>query len=284
MANIGIVGYGIVGKATDYSFKKGNHILFYDKFKKKDVLAGTLKRGLPLEKVVNHSEFIFVCLPTPFSESGQSIDLTIMNENIEEITKKTNNTDKIIIIKSTVIPGTTEGYSEKYKDTHFCFNPEFLTEANYLEDATNPDRIVIGANNDNIRLRVIDLYRNTFPETLIHPTSLTAAEVVKYMANAFLSTKVMFANEINSLCEKLGVEYGDVKKMVVADERIYDSHLDVTSEKGFGGKCFPKDIIALIGLYKSLGVDSSLLETVWKKNLRIRKVKDWEGILFTKSK
>ncbi len=271
MSNIGIIGYGIVGKATAYGFKDGNNIKYYDKYKDSD----------SLRDVVKFSEFIFVCLPTPYKKD--KIDLSIMDENIDKIAELSKNTDKIIIIKSSVVPGTTRNYSKKYKNNKFCFNPEFLTEANYLEDFVNADRIVIGADNDKIGLRVINLYRERFPKTPIYNTDLTTAEMVKYMANCLLATKVIFANEIYDLCEKLGIEYEEVKKMVSADRRIGATHLDVTSARGFGGKCFPKDIIALIGLYKELGIDSSLLETFWRKNLRIRKIRYWEEIPFVKS-
>ena len=283
MANIGIVGYGIVGKATDYGFRRDNNVIFYDKYKEEDVLDGVRKVSLPLEELVDISKFIFVCLPTLFSESRQTIDLKIIDENIKNITKKTNGTDKIVVIKSTVIPGTTRRYTKEYNGTNFCFNPEFLTEANYLQDAINPDRIIIGTDDDKIKLKLADLYRNTFPKTPMFLTDSTTAEMVKYMANTYLSMKVIFANEIFDLCERLGVKYEEVKRMVVADRRIEDTHLDVTSEKGFGGKCFPKDIVALIGLCKEFGVDASLLEVVWNKNLRIRKYKDWEEIPFVKS-
>ena len=87
MANIGIIGYGIVGKATDYGLNKDNKIKFYDKYKSEDVLNGVLKKGSSMEEVVDFAEFIFICLPTPFSESGQSIDLSIMDENIGKIAK-----------------------------------------------------------------------------------------------------------------------------------------------------------------------------------------------------
>src|SRR3990167_4323379 len=94
----------------------------------------------------------------------------------------------------------------------------------------------------------------------------------------FLTAKVIFANEMFDLCEQLGIKYEEMKKMVVADYRIFDSHLDITTQRGFGGKCFPKDTVALLGLARELGVELSVLETAWKKNLKIRKVRDWEEI------
>jgi len=272
MSNIGIIGFGIVGKAVEYGFRGGdNKIKYYDKYKESD----------GLKDVVDFSEFIFVCLPTPYKDNR--IDLSIMDENIKEIAGFIKGTEKIVVIKSSVVPGTTRNYANLYKDCNFSFNPEFLTEANYLEDFVNSDRIVIGADNDKIRLRVTDLYRDRFPYTEIFLTDLTSAEMVKYMANCFLATKVIFANEVYDLCLKLGINYDEVKKMVAADKRVGKSHLDVTTVRGFGGKCFPKDIVALIGLFEDLGVDSSLLNAVWNKNLRIRKVRDWEDIPFVKS-
>ncbi|MEK9153551.1 MAG: UDP-glucose 6-dehydrogenase, partial [Patescibacteria group bacterium] len=96
----------------------------------------------------------------------------------------------------------------------------------------------------------------------------------KYVANTFLATKVIFANQIYDLCNKLGIKYEEVKAMTVADRRIYDSHLDITTERGFGGKCFPKDIVALLGFGKKLHINLDLFSTVWKINKKIRRVKD----------
>lgn len=270
--NIGICGFGIVGRAVEYGFKKYCDIKYYDKYQESDTL----------EDVVKFANHVFVCLPTPYKDN--KIDLTIMNENIDEISCYARNTDKIITIKSTVVPGTTREYAKKYPDCHFCFNPEFLTEANYLEDFVNADRIIVGADNDKIRVWVMDLYRmHGFSKIPIFDTDLTTAEMVKYMANCFLATKVIFANEMYDLCEKLGIKYEEVKKMVVADKRIHDSHLDITTSRGFGQKCLPKDLVAMIGRFDELGIDCSLLKAVWQKNLRIRKVRDWEEIPFVKS-
>jgi len=267
--NIGIIGKGIVGNAVEYGFKKFCDIKYYDKFQESDTL----------ESVVKFAEHIFVCLPTLYKDN--KIDLSIIDENMEEISYYAKSTDKIITIKSTVVPGTTRNYSKKYPDCNFCFNPEFLTEANYLEDFVNTDRVVVGSDNDRVRIRVMDLYRmHGFSKTPIFGTDLTTAEMVKYMANCFLSTKVIFANEMYALCEKLGIKYEEVKKMVVADKRIHDSHLDVTTSKGYGGKCFYKDMVALMGLYKDLDLDYSLLKSVHEKNLKIRKNHDWEEIPF----
>ncbi len=272
MSKIGVVGFGYVGQALRYGFEsQESKIYFYDKF----------KHSSSLKEVVENSEFIFVCVPTPYKDD--KIDLRIMDENIDEIARYAVGKDKIIIIKSTVIPGTTRNYAKKYPGCNFCCNPEFLTEANSLQDFMNPDRIIIGVEGEKTKERVLSLYKEHFPTVPIFFTTFTGAEIAKYMANAFLATKVIFANEIYDLCQKLGVNYEDVKNMVAADKRIGASHFKVTKEGGFGGKCFFKDMVALISLFDEHGVDVSLLKTVLRKNLNIRKVRDWESIPFVKS-
>lgn len=273
MANLGIIGHGIVGQAFEYGFKKGHDLFIYDKFKK----------TLSLDEVVDKSEFIFICLPTPMLASGEGIDLKIIDSTLKKIVPHTNNTNKIVVIKSTVVPGTTTYYAKRYPKTNFAFNPEFLTEANFLEDFVSADRTIIGSLDDKVSIRIVSLYKNQFPKIPVIQTDPTSAEMVKYFSNTYLATKVIFANEIFDLCQKLGIKYEEVKKMAVMDRRIFDSHLDITTLRGFGGKCFPKDTVALLGLYKKLEVDSSLLTTMWKKNLKIRKNRDWDYIPFAVS-
>jgi UDP-N-acetyl-D-mannosaminuronate dehydrogenase len=271
--NIGIIGYGMVGQAVAYGFSNAN-VHIYDKYKKSE----------SLKSVVEKSDYIFICLPTPIKDDESGIDLSIIDDNLKKITKYTNGTDKIVVIKSTVVPGTTEGYIKKYPKTLFCFNPEFLTEKAFLQDFINSDRIVIGTNNALVFRRVSSTYQSVMTNTPIHQTDPTSAEMVKYMANCLLATKVIFANEMYDICEALGIKYEEVKDMVIADKRIEDTHLEITSYRGFGGKCFPKDLLALKGLAEKLKVDTKILDAVWKKNIQIRKVKDWEEIPFAVSK
>ncbi len=272
MANIGIIGWGVVGQASGAGFAKDpkNKIFWFDKYK---------KGPNTFTQVIKKSEFIFICVPTPMFSDNSGIDLTIVREVVEKIAPKIRGTDKVLIIKSTVIPGTTIGFAKKYPKTLFAMNPEFLTEANAFEDFLNPDRTIIGALQQSVAARLSTLYQNLFgPKASIFLTDPTTAEMVKYMSNTYLATKVIFANEMFDLCQSLGIKYEEVKKMVVADKRIFDSHLDVTTLRGFGGKCFPKDTVALLGLFKKQKVDAGLLNTVWKKNLQTRKTRDWEEI------
>lgn len=267
--SLGIIGFGIVGQAVAYGFSN-YEINTYDKYQSTETLPA----------VVKNSEFIFICLPTPIRSDESGIDLSIIEDNIKEVVKYTNDTDKIIVIKSTVIPGTTAALAARYPKSHFCFNPEFLREASFLQDFVNADRTVIGASNDVIFRRLSALYQSIMPSTPIYGTDPTSAEMVKYMNNCFLATKVIFANEMYDICQALGIKYEEVKKMVIADKRIEDTHLDVTTTRGFGLKCFPKDLLAIRALAKSRKVDTSILDIVWKKNLAIRKIRDWEEIPF----
>lgn len=273
MNNVGVIGYGFVGQALGEGLTKlGDKVHWYDKFKESE----------SLEDVVTVCDWVFLCLPTPFR--GEDIDLRIIEENLDLIAKMDIDlSSKVFVVKSTVVPGTTEGFAKKYPNLRFGVNPEFLREKHYLEDFMNPDRTVVGADNDEILTKLVAFYEERFPGVPVFASDTKTAEMVKYMSNTFLATKVIFANEMFDLCEKMGMNYEQVREAVVADSRIGKSHLQVTPERGFGEKCFPKDLIALMGVYKKLGVDVSLLDTVWSKNLRIRKVKDWEDIPFVKS-
>jgi len=279
MVNIGIIGYGYVGEAVKYGFLgKRNNILFHD--------SDERKKSNSLEEVVDSSEFIFICVPTPYigdNPDDYRIDLSIINKVVKNVSNLSSNSGKILIIKSTVIPGTTLGYAEKYPDNLFCFNPEFLTEANHLKDFVNADRIVIGVDHKNVGEKVEALYKIEFPKTPIIKMGLIEAELTKYAANSFLATKIIFANEIYDLCERMGIDYGKVREGLSSDRRIGNSHLEVTKERGYGGKCFPKDIFSLIHFFKTSGIDASLLRTVSEKNLRIRHDRDWENIPFVNS-
>ena len=277
MSTIGIIGNGFVGRAVAYGFadrdrergKEPKHqILIYDKYKQSD----------ELDVVLDRSELIFICLPTPFHEEELRIDLSICDRMMEEISPRIAGQGKPVVIKSTVVPGTTRRYSNTYPEVPFAFNPEFLTEANYLEDFINADRTVVGADNDWIGQKVIDLYRTCFPTTRIVRMSSAAAEIVKYQCNVMLAAKVAISNIFYDICHAEEVSYDDVKEAVAIDKRIGPSHLNVTTERGFGGKCFPKDLGAIIGRCRELKIDHQLLEAMFSYNLRIRKVYDWHEI------
>jgi UDPglucose 6-dehydrogenase len=180
------------------------------------------------------------------------------------------------------VPETTKNYQEKYPNNNFAFNPEFLTEKNANEDFIHADRIVLGGNEDALST-LSHLYREVgiFSETKIVRMSTTEAEIVKYHANVELATRVLVSNVIYDVCEKTGANYNKVREGVITDKRIGPSHSIVPGpdgSRGIGGKCFVKDLAALIGKAKDLNVDHKILEEFFLYNLRIREDRDWENI------
>lgn len=272
MSNIGVVGYGVVGKATAEAFSKdpSNKIFWFDK---------NVKGPFTLDDLIKESEFIFVCVPTPMFHDGSGIDLSIVKNVVSRVAPKIKGTKKILIIKSSVVPGTTRSFAKRYKGTKFAMNPEFLKDVSASWDFMHTDRVIVGAENEADAWEIIKIHKRILGyEVKMFVTDSTTAEMVKYMANTYLATKSIFANEMKELSDKLQINYDDVKKMVAADTRITEWGLNVTPFGGVGGKCYPKDTVALLGLAKKLKIDLSILNTAWKKNLKIRKIKDWEEI------
>jgi len=261
---IGIVGMGVVGTATAKGLSRGNKVVCYDKFKDSDSL-----------EAVSKCPIIFICVPTPMKVSGE-IDLSAIDDSIEALTAKPKT---IIVIHSTAVSGSTDAFARKYPQYRFAFNPEFLTEKNANEDFINSNRILIGIANpypekgpDQTTFNeVCQVYYNAklgkkdkLFGCVICSTYAKTAEMVKYVTNAFLATKVTFANEVSQICKKLGIDYEEMIDFVKQDPRIGDSHLEVRG--GFGGKCLPKDLNALIHLSREKGYRPRLLEEVWRSN------------------
>lgn len=269
---IGVIGYGYVGGATGEGFSSNpeNKIFWYDKFK---------KSPNTLNEVIKNSDYIFVCVPTPIFENYSGMDMSIVKEVIGEVAPKVKGSDKIVIIKSTSLPGTTKGFAEKYPEVNFVMNPEFLTQEKAKEDFMNPYRTVIGADSKDVALRVQKLYETILPKSQPYfITDTTSAELAKYMSNLVLASKVLLANEFYDIAQEVGANYLDVRAAVEADPRI-GTHLGVPGpdgDRGFGGACFPKDMVGILGLAKDLKLDTSALNAIWKKNLKIRKHRDWE--------
>ena len=273
---LGIVGQGFVGLALKAGFEKHYEIETYDKYE-------VDKSTCDLADLVAKCKVIFVCVPTPMNEDG-SCHTDIVDSVVKEINKWSyaywGNIDKkpTIVIKSTVAPGTTDKLHRKYKSVDVIFNPEFLTEANFIDDFKNQNRIILGGiRRGTNKLRQI--YSKVFPKTTIVKTSATYAEMVKYFSNCFLATKVSFANEMKQICDGLDLDYDKVVEYATYDERLGKSHWAVPGpdgELGFGGHCLPKDLSALIGVARKLGIQPVVLEAVNRLNLWIRKNRDWE--------
>ena len=267
---IGIVGQGFVGNAVYQKFKKYYDVLTHDK--------DDTKSTSTLTNLVMMCDTIFLCLPTPMYKDGEC-NTSILETVLGEIDLLVDNLEvkRTIIIKSTIPPGTTEKWNERYQSVSILFNPEFLTERNAVEDYENQDRIIIGGPRPQ-STEVVRLFK-VFPKARIIKTNSTYAEMVKYLTNSFLSTKVSFANEIYQLCEKVGADYDKVIEYATLDDRLGTSHWGVPGhdgDYGFGGHCFPKDLSALLYLTNEFGTINNVLQATKKTNDVVRKNKDWE--------
>ena len=167
---------------------------------------------------------------------------------------------------------------QNVENIDIAFNPEFLTEANSIEDFKNQNRIIIGAKR-KVGSTVKNIYSKVFPKVPIIKTSSTITEMVKYFTNCFLATKVSFANEMYEVCESLDIDYDKVVEYAKYDERIGKSHLNVPGpdgDFGYGGHCFPKDVNALKSMMREMGLSPEILEAIDNKNRKIRINRDWE--------
>lgn len=270
---IGIIGLGFVGSAIYEYFNPIVDAKVYD-INKKDVSVESLNDLLD-------NRILFLCLPTPMKITGEC-DISIITsvlKDLNDICKPDNPT--IVVIKSTIPPGTTNSFIDKYPNLSICFNPEFLTEANFVEDFRNQDRIILGSNDKSLLSKVHSLYEFGFPKTKIIHTNPVEAEMVKYVANTFLATKVSFANEIHSICNFLNIDYNNVVDIARIDQRLGDSHWQVPGpdgKKGFGGSCFPKDINALIYFCKKNNISIETITAAWESNLEFRPEQDWKNL------
>ena len=279
MQKIGIVGQGYVGTAVRAVFQKHYDVRTFD-------INTELSTCDTLQELVTKSEVIFVCVPTPMNTDG-SCNTDIVEDIISDINDSVridrlnhNPSDKIVVIKSTVPPGTTDRLNKENDNVTVIFNPEFLTEANFIEDFKNQDRIIIGGDRP-ATTKVRQLFSVAFPETPIVKTGSTTAEMVKYMTNSFLATKVSFANEIKIISDKLGIDYDKVVEYATYDERLGKSHWSVPGPDGhcgFGGSCFPKDINALIKVAESMDLEVETLRGAWQTNLEVRPECDWKEL------
>tara|TARA_B100000780_G_scaffold18876_1_gene12255 strand:+ start:7 stop:852 length:846 start_codon:yes stop_codon:yes gene_type:complete len=263
---IGIVGQGYVGTAIKEGFQQHYEVATYDKYDEEKSTAN-------LWTLTLRSNVIFVCVPTPMNTDG-TCHTDIVESVVKEIDDCNHKHKPIVVIKSTVPPGTTDRLHKKYKNIDVIFNPEFLTEANFLEDFKNQSRIILGGVRRGTNL-LRQVYSKVFPHATIVKTGSKTAEMTKYFINSFLATKVSFANEMKILCDSIDIDYDKVVEYATYDERLGKSHWAVPGpdgELGFGGHCLPKDVSALVNGYD----DMELLQAVLQVNDKVRKDRDWE--------
>ena len=268
---IGIVGQGFVGNAVYQKFKNYYDVLTHDKDDNKSTST--------LDNMVHLCDTIFLCLPTPMKSDGKCDTLIIENVlNSIDLIADNYESKRTIVIKSTITPDTTRIFNKKYESLDIVFNPEFLTERNAVKDYENQNRIILGGPRP-ATTELKQIFSKVFPKAHIIKTDSTHAEMVKYLTNTFLSTKVSFANEMYQLCNKLDIDYDKVVEYATHDDRLGKSHWNVPGHDGdfgFGGHCFPKDLAALLHLTVELGTINNVLMATSDTNDEVRKFRDWE--------
>lgn len=256
---IGIAGIGFVGGAVEHWFKlqgSAHEVVLYDKYK--DI-------GSP--DALGSADIVFVCVPTPFHEGSRGYDDSAVLETLSLL-----KAPQVAVLKSTILPGSTERFQKKFPGLKVLFNPEFLVAKTAKEDFLDPERQIVGYTEQSKAWaeRVLALLPKA-PYTKSMPA--TEAELVKYFGNTFLANRVIFANQFFDLCQKLGADYEIVKEAAGADSRIGTSHFNVMEDgyRGYAGACLQKDIKAFLGLAEEKGVDLSLLKEIDSINENLRK-------------
>ena len=279
--SIGVIGNGFVGSAVRFGFSPGTgcdaEVRVYDKDSSKSVDT--------IEDTVNKSEFIFLSVPTPSNKDG-SMNLDIVKRALQDISDVNKRGDNVILLRSTVTPGTTRKLQEQFDNLRIVFNPEFLTERSAKYDFINQSRVIIGGGDTDIQMyhteRVAELFRWRFGESIpVIETTWETAELIKYMCNCFFATKVSFMNEMYQIAKKCDVDWESALDGFVRDGRVGHSHMNIPGPDGkfgFGGSCFPKDIQAIINYGESLDLNMNTLKGVWNTNLEVRPDKDWENL------
>jgi len=264
MDSFGILGNGFVGNAIYQGMKEQYKIRIFD-----------INRNKSNCSFDNFDEeaIVFVCLPTPMNEDG-TIDISILKSAISKLTEY-----KTLVIKSTITPAAAEELIRDNPYQRFVFNPEFLTERTAVEDFKNPSRIVLGGDKEYVDT-IEKLYRKVFPSRLIEiiKTDAKTACFIKYFCNCFFAAKVSLMNEFRQIADISGVDWDVALNGLLSSGWVNPMHTMVPGpdgDFGFGGKCFPKDINAMIKFIESNNVEPVMLKAAWNKNAEIRKNLNW---------
>ena len=261
MMRVGIIGAGMVGGAIEHCFADAHELFVHDP-----------ARGTELSNITDNCDMAYIAVPTPANDDG-SCDTGIVEEILAALPD-----GFIAVIKSTVIPGTTEKLQAVYPSLKLAYSPEFLVERRRLEDFANQKILVVGTNHEDVANLVFEQHKLAgvlVGEQTFHVSS-TEAEMVKYTKNNFYALKVVFANQMHDICKAMGIEWSVISDIITTpqDQPIGDSHLNpiMGLNRGFGGKCLPKDTLALRELARNLGVDYDLLDAVQNDNAALRRI------------
>ena len=255
---VGIVGFGAIGKAFGRFFARSAacEVAVYDK-------ALPEFSGVSRLAAVDAADITFVCVPTPFDPASGECDLSAIHETVAALNAP-------LCIKSTVPPGTTDAL-RAHSGKRLAFSPEFAGESagHPWPDVHDCGFVLLGGDSEACRL-ARHAYELAAPvELTFRLESAVTLELLKYMENAFLATKVAFVNQFYDLAAAAGVDYERLRELFVLDPRAGASHTMVTAERGFGGKCLPKDVETILAWGKSR-TDVQLLDAVKRYNDEVR--------------
>ncbi len=258
-SKIGIIGLGFVGGAIKVNMEDHCDLVLID---------NDPAKGIHSYKDLDSCEGIFVAVPSP-----QGIDGKCDTSILEGVLKKLKNYKGVIISKCTAPPSTYEELGKEFPN--LVHAPEFLTAANAVKDYANGKFAIIGGTvlaYQREAERIIRIGQNKLGSNVRY-CSLGEASLAKYAINCFMSTKVIFMNELEKLAGASGLSYKTISNMIVMDERIGSSHMQVPGPDGFygfGGACFPKDTVALLKYAEEQGVEMAVLNSAVKKNTLLR--------------
>lgn len=281
---IGIMGDGFVGDALSYGiqhFKRNEK--FYN-YIKDVIIYDPYKR--PESKLTDlfNCDMIFVCVPTPMGDQGK-IDDSIVEKCLNDLSDMKYN--GVVIIKSTVSPISILKFEKEFSSIKLLTNPEFLTERSARSDFINSEWITIGSNSGYHEI-LVEFYEKMYEENNIKPkiviVDLEAAMMAKYMTNVWFAVKVSLMNEFHGIWSNINPNRNSWENVVEAfssDTRVGQTHLEVPGpdgDKGWGGKCFPKDLNALIHIAKDNECVYNVMRAAWESNKIFRKNKNWLSI------
>ena len=273
MYSVGIIGAGFVGTAICKAFQHYTDVKIYDKYK---------DMGFKYTDVVNQ-DILFVCLPTPMKQDGH-VDTSILEQAIGDLSRAIPEDDlKVVIIKSTIPPGTCEQLQDNFDNMFITYSPEFLTERTAELDFIQQSRIIIGARDlpGVYERQIVEVFKTRFPGVSVKFVDWDEASLIKYFTNVFFCVKISLFNEFAQIAEKLGLDANEIAAEVLNDGRIGRSHWQVPGHdghRGFGGSCFPKDINGYMQFAKELGILPEMAQAAWNKNLDVRPEQDWKKL------
>ena len=254
--SIGIIGVGVVGSALKTFYKTTDITVYtYDKFKDTE---GTLEECL-------QADIIFLCLPTLFN--GKQYNKDEIYSVCNELSEK--NYLGLVVLKSTVEPGTTSDLAQRFSELCIVHNPEFLSADTAVKDFAKQSHIVVGGPM-HLTSVLARFYRMHFPLSVITESTSVESESMKIFVNSFYAVKIQFFNELYLTCKNNGADFTKVKQMMLQNGWINPMHTDVPGKDGllsYGGMCFPKDTSALLSYMKERKLPCSVLEaTVSERN------------------